>query len=210
MCATLRSTLDKRTYDIIKGCIHCTTTTALCSILEDRRIDCSNTVRDEQNDNSISRTIFSRDRNKPGADGVYARFLLNQQIVPYAKYGASGARPVRIYMAKESCFDLQTISISMSDLKGNTDAAGNLNGLNEKTSFNAEVCFSAPVPVSAFTSIYIKHTDTRKIRYGRFPTDDKFLYSIAQIIVEVRNSDDFRAGLNKGRSKTEMAEENKK
>ncbi|WP_322199365.1 hypothetical protein [Acutalibacter intestini] len=113
---TLRSTLDKRTYDIIKGCIHCTTITALCSILEDRKIDCSNTVRDEQNDNSISRTIFSRDLNKPGADGVYARFLLNQQIVPYAKYGASGARPVRIYMAKESCFDLQTISISMSDL----------------------------------------------------------------------------------------------
>ncbi len=210
MYATLRSKLDRRTCDIIQGCIHCTNITALCSILNSRKIDSSNNVRDGQKANSISRTILSRDLNKSGADGVYARFLLNKQTVTSAKYGASGARPVRIYMAKENCLDLQTISISMSDLKGNTDAAGNLNGLDEQTSFNAEVCFLAPVLISAFTSIYVKPTDTREIRYGNFPAEDKFTYSIAQIIVKVRNSDDFRAGLNKGRSRTEMAEENEK
>lgn len=208
MPITLNSTLDGRTRGGIQGCVHCTTLPALCSILQTGRILCSNDVRQAQDRQDISRTISSRDRNKPGANGVYARFLLRQKTVPFAEFGTSGARPVRIYMAKSNCFDLPIISTAISDYKGATVATGNLSDLSEQNVFNAEVCFAGSVSTSAFTSIYIKRQDKRKIQYGSFPSSNKFRHSIAQIIVEARNADDFRAGINKGRSHTDIAEEN--
>lgn len=96
MPITLNSTLEDRARGIIQGCVHCTTIPALCSILQTGTILCSNDVRQAQDRQDIPRTISSRDRNKPGANGVYARFLLRQKTVPFAEFGTSGARPVRI------------------------------------------------------------------------------------------------------------------
>ena len=187
---TLNSTLDGRMRGIIQGCVHCTPLLALCSILQTGRILCSNDLRQAQDRQDISRTISSQDRNKSDANGVYARFLLREKAVPFAEFGTSGARPVRIYMAKSNCFDLPITSTAISDYKGATVATGNLSDLSEQNVFNAEVCFAGSVSTSAFTSIYIKRQDKRKIQYGSFPSSNKLCHCIAQIIVDVRNLND--------------------
>lgn len=153
--------------------------------------------------------IRTRDVNKSGADGVYARFLMNGKLAPKAEFGASGAKPVRIFMEKANCFPLRIISVSLCDYKGQTGTSGELSDLNQRTAFNAEVCFKRRVPVSAFTSIYVRRQKDCEIDYVTLPPGDELLNTIAQMIVTVKNRRDAQLyGLAKGRKEDDIKREN--
>lgn len=181
--------LDERVRQNITGYVHCTTPRVLRLILDSGEIKTSNAVRTEQEVHAIAEHVQTRDRGHPGADGVYARFLLTGMGVTTAKYGTSSSRGVRIRLKKAECENLDIITTSVGDYKGHVTGLGGLSDLNRTNVFNAEVCFRGNIPIDLFSAVFISKPKY-DIEFGTFPTDNPLRRAIANCYITMRNEND--------------------